>query len=192
MRQIRHEKVLRPVGGGAHRRRLGARAHCGDARWRRPERSGVHSGARCRARGSARRGSGSLPVSASAAKPRDLRNCSRASPTRCATRCLKDGTRDTGCGLKAFRRDLFLSLPYFDGSASFLPALVRREGFAIGYVDVADRPRAHGVELRFLGPAVDRHSRSCRVWWLIRPRQCVPQSKEMTLLVDISHAVGAT
>src|SRR6202167_389111 len=27
---------------------------------------------------------------------------------------LKDGTRDTGCGLKAFHRDLFLSLPYFD------------------------------------------------------------------------------
>src|SRR5580658_9857568 len=25
---------------------------------------------------------------------------------------LKDGTRDTGCGLKAFHRDLFLSLPY--------------------------------------------------------------------------------
>ncbi|MBZ0146833.1 MAG: glycosyltransferase family 2 protein, partial [Pseudorhodoplanes sp.] len=28
---------------------------------------------------------------------------------------LRDGTRDTGCGLKAFRRDLFLKLPYFDG-----------------------------------------------------------------------------
>ncbi|MFZ3308727.1 MAG: glycosyltransferase family 2 protein, partial [Xanthobacteraceae bacterium] len=28
---------------------------------------------------------------------------------------LKDGTRDTGCGLKAFRRDVFLALPYFDG-----------------------------------------------------------------------------
>ncbi|MFG3756200.1 hypothetical protein ACGE32_28130, partial [Klebsiella pneumoniae] len=28
---------------------------------------------------------------------------------------LRDGTRDTGCGLKAFRRDVFLSLPYFDG-----------------------------------------------------------------------------
>ena len=26
---------------------------------------------------------------------------------------LRDGTRDTGCGLKAFRRDVFMSLPYF-------------------------------------------------------------------------------
>src|SRR5450830_1984396 len=48
---------------------------------------------------------------------------------------LRDGTRDSGCGLKAFRRDLFLALPYFDGSHRFLPALVRREGYDIGYVD---------------------------------------------------------
>ena len=41
---------------------------------------------------------------------------------------LRDGTRDTGCGLKAFRRDAFLALPYFDGLHRFLPALVRRDG----------------------------------------------------------------
>ena len=33
---------------------------------------------------------------------------------------LKDGTRDTGCGLKAFRRDVFVSMPYFDGLHRFL------------------------------------------------------------------------
>ncbi len=32
---------------------------------------------------------------------------------------LRDGTRDTGCGLKAFRRDVFLGLPYFDGLHRF-------------------------------------------------------------------------
>ncbi len=32
---------------------------------------------------------------------------------------LRDGTRDTGCGLKAFRRDVFLNLPYFDGLHRF-------------------------------------------------------------------------
>src|SRR5918997_1797912 len=58
---------------------------------------------------------------------------------------LRDGTRDTGCGLKAFRRDLFLALPYFDGLHRFLPALVRREGYEIGYVDVVDRQRRHGT-----------------------------------------------
>ena len=58
---------------------------------------------------------------------------------------LRDGTRDTGCGLKAFRRDVFLALPYFDGLHRFLPALVRREGYGIVYVDVIDRPRHSGV-----------------------------------------------
>src|SRR6202035_710179 len=57
---------------------------------------------------------------------------------------LRDGTRDTGCGLKAFRREVFLTMPYFDGLHRFLPALIRREGYEIAYVDVTDRPRHSG------------------------------------------------
>jgi dolichol-phosphate mannosyltransferase len=95
---------------------------------------------------------------------------------------LKDGTRDTGCGLKAFRRDVFLSLPYFDGLHRFLPALVRREGFDIGYVDVVDRPRRHGVsnygfwDRLWIG-ILDLAG----VWWLIRRKKRVPQVQEVTL-----------
>jgi dolichol-phosphate mannosyltransferase len=95
---------------------------------------------------------------------------------------LKDGTRDTGCGLKAFRRDLFLSLPYFDGLHRFLPALIRREGFAIGYVDVIDRPRRHGMsnygfwDRLWIG-ILDLAG----VWWLIRRKKRVPQFEEVTL-----------
>ena len=48
---------------------------------------------------------------------------------------LRDGTRDSGCGLKAFPRDVGLALPYFDGLHRFLPALIRREGRDVGYVD---------------------------------------------------------
>jgi dolichol-phosphate mannosyltransferase len=93
---------------------------------------------------------------------------------------LRDGTRDTGCGLKAFRRDLFLALPYFDGLHRFLPALIRREGYRIGYVDVVDRPRRAGVSnygmwdrlwvgiLDLLG-----------VWWLMRRNRRVPQVSEV-------------
>ncbi len=58
---------------------------------------------------------------------------------------LKDGTRDTGCGLKAFRREAYLALPYFDALHRFMPALMRREGYEIMLVDVVDRPRLHGV-----------------------------------------------
>lgn len=57
---------------------------------------------------------------------------------------LGDDTPDTGCGLKVFRRDAFLQLPYFDHMHRFLPALMRREGFAIGLEPVNHRHRVHG------------------------------------------------
>lgn len=92
---------------------------------------------------------------------------------------LRDGTRDTGCGLKAVRRDLFLSLPYFDGLHRFLPALVRREGYTVGYVDVVDRPRLHGASNygmwdRLWVGILDL----CGVWWLVRRRRRVPEVSE--------------
>lgn len=59
-------------------------------------------------------------------------------------RVLRDGTRDTGCGLKAFRRDAFLALPYFDHMHRYLPALFARDGWNIAHVDVAHRPRGGG------------------------------------------------
>jgi dolichol-phosphate mannosyltransferase len=98
---------------------------------------------------------------------------------------LRDGTRDTGCGLKAFRRDLFLSLPYFDGLHRFLPALIRREGYDIGYVDVIDRPRRHGVSNygmwdRLWVGILDLFG----VWWLIRRKRRVPDVSEVNRNVD--------
>ncbi len=92
---------------------------------------------------------------------------------------LRDGTRDTGCGLKAFRRDVFLALPYFDGLHRFLPALVKREGYAIGYVDVVDRPRGAGVSNygmwdRLWVGILDLAG----VWWLIRRKKRVPEIVE--------------
>ena len=95
---------------------------------------------------------------------------------------LRDGTRDTGCGLKAFRRDLFLALPYFDGLHRFLPALVRREGYDIGYVDVVDRPRHQGTSNyglwdRLWVGILDLAG----VWWLVRRRKRVPECEEVTL-----------
>lgn len=93
---------------------------------------------------------------------------------------LSDGTRDTGCGLKAFPREVFLSLPYFDGLHRFLPALVRREGYEIAYVDVADRPRHSGVsnygffDRLWIG-IMDLGG----VWWLIRRKKSTPVVTEV-------------
>jgi dolichol-phosphate mannosyltransferase len=94
---------------------------------------------------------------------------------------LKDGTRDSGCGLKAFRRDAFLALPYFDGLHRFLPALVRRDGFDVAYVDVIDRDRRagtsnYGLWDRLWVGILDLAG----VWWLVRRRKRVPQATEMT------------
>jgi dolichol-phosphate mannosyltransferase len=93
---------------------------------------------------------------------------------------LRDGTRDTGCGLKAFRREVFLMMPYFDGLHRFLPALVRREGYDIAYVDVIDRPRHSGVsnygffDRLWIG-IMDLGG----VWWLIRRKKPTPVATEV-------------
>ncbi len=94
---------------------------------------------------------------------------------------LKDGTRDSVSGLKAFRRDVFLALPFFDGLHRFMPALVKREGLDLRQVDVIDRPRLHGqthygMWNRLWVGVLDLAG----VWWLIRRRKRVPNISEVT------------
>ena len=63
---------------------------------------------------------------------------------RIRRKLLGDDADDTGCGLKAFRRDVFLRLPYFDHIHRYLPALMIREGFKNQYLDVNHRHREVG------------------------------------------------
>jgi dolichol-phosphate mannosyltransferase len=58
---------------------------------------------------------------------------------------LRDGCRDSGCGLKLFRRDAFLDLPAFVALHRFLPALFQSQGHGVAYVDVGHRPRRAGT-----------------------------------------------
>jgi len=60
------------------------------------------------------------------------------------SRILHDRTPDTGCGLKLFRRDVFLALPHFDHLHRFLPALVQRNGGHVEIVEVTHRARVKG------------------------------------------------
>src|SRR6056297_2445337 len=94
-------------------------------------------------------------------------------------RLLKDGTRDTGCGLKAFRRDVFLTLPYFDHMHRYLPALFKRDGWEIALVDVSHRARGGGRSnysnlQRGLVGVVDLLG----VMWLIRRRKKTEPTEE--------------
>ena len=91
-------------------------------------------------------------------------------------RVLKDDTRDTGCGLKCFRREAYLSLPYFDALHRFMPALMAREGYTVLHVDVRDRPRLTGVSnYGFFDRLWVGILDLAGVWWLIRRRKRVPQ-----------------
>lgn len=95
------------------------------------------------------------------------------------SRILNDATRDTGCGLKCFRREAYLALPYFDALHRFMPALVKREGYTLAFVDVKDRERLTGVSNygffdRLWVGIVDLAG----VRWLIRRRKRVPQAAE--------------
>lgn len=85
---------------------------------------------------------------------------------------LQDGVSDSGCGLKAFRRDVYLSLPYFDHIHRFMPAMVAREGWQVVTVPVTHAPRLSGRSKygnlqRALVGAVDLLGAA----WLIRRRR---------------------
>lgn len=59
-------------------------------------------------------------------------------------RLLSDDANDTGCGIKAIRREAYLALPYFDHQHRFLPALMKREGYLVEFCPVSHRPRMAG------------------------------------------------
>jgi dolichol-phosphate mannosyltransferase len=58
---------------------------------------------------------------------------------------LRDGTPDTGCGLKVFSRDSFLALPYFDHMHRYIPALFQRQGGRVVSIEVNHRHRTQGM-----------------------------------------------
>lgn len=74
-----------------------------------------------------------------------LKRLSSRIANRVRSALLKDDTPDTGCGLKVFFREAFLTLPHFDHMHRFLPALFLRIGGAITSVEVNHRERTRGV-----------------------------------------------
>ena len=60
------------------------------------------------------------------------------------SRFTKDGVRDTGCTLKAMRRDCRQALVPFKGMHRFIPALIKGAGHSLVEIPVNHRPRIHG------------------------------------------------
>ena len=67
------------------------------------------------------------------------------------SRFTKDGVRDTGCTLKAMRRECRSALVLFYGMHRFIPALVKGAGYRIVEIPVNHRPRTAGVSKYGLG-----------------------------------------
>ncbi|MHA3773294.1 glycosyltransferase family 2 protein [Verrucomicrobiota bacterium sgz303538] len=61
------------------------------------------------------------------------------------SRFTKDGVRDTGCTLKAMRRECREALVPFYGMHRFIPALVKGMGYKLVEIPVNHRPRVAGV-----------------------------------------------
>jgi len=57
---------------------------------------------------------------------------------------LNDGCKDSACGLKIFKKNIFLSFPYFDGIHRFLPSLFIGFGYTVKYIPVLHRSRLCG------------------------------------------------
>ncbi len=61
------------------------------------------------------------------------------------SRFTRDGVRDTGCTLKAMRRECREALVPFYGMHRFIPALVKGLGYTLAEVPTQHRPRTAGV-----------------------------------------------
>jgi dolichol-phosphate mannosyltransferase len=99
---------------------------------------------------------------------------------RLRRRLLNDQARDSVCGWKAMRRDLYLTFPYFDNMHRFFIALAIREGFQVKLVDVKDRRRVHGRSKytnwgRLLVGVPDLMG----MIWLVRRAPGRPQTREL-------------
>lgn len=67
------------------------------------------------------------------------------------SRFTKDGVRDTGCTLKAMRRECVRTLVPFQGMHRFIPALVKGAGYRLVEIPVNHRARKFGQSKYGLG-----------------------------------------
>lgn len=92
---------------------------------------------------------------------------------------LRDRVQDSGCGLKAFPREVYLALPFFDHIHRFMPAMIAREELEVVTIPVTHACRAFGRSKysnlqRAIVGIVDLMGAA----WLIRRRR-LPQAQEL-------------
>lgn len=68
--------------------------------------------------------------------------------------------KDTGCSLKAYRKECLQNLKLYNGMHRFLPTLIKLEGFKVEEVEVSHHPRRYGkskynMRKRLIWPFLD-------------------------------------
>lgn len=58
---------------------------------------------------------------------------------------IHDDIHDSGCSLKAYKRECFKDIDFFGEMHRFIPAILQLEGYRVGEVKVSHHPRIHGV-----------------------------------------------
>ena len=58
---------------------------------------------------------------------------------------IDDGIQDSGCSLKAYKRECFDDLDLFGEMHRFIPAALKIQGFKVGEIPVSHHPRTRGV-----------------------------------------------
>jgi dolichol-phosphate mannosyltransferase len=91
---------------------------------------------------------------------------------------LKDGIKDSGCGLKAFRREVLDAFIPIRTLYSFMPAMAISAGYKVTQLPVLHRPRKngkskYGISAFAWRPIVDLLG----VWWFCRRRCPNPLAK---------------
>ena len=85
-----------------------------------------------------------------------------------------------GCGIKVYRRDAYLDLPYFTSMHRYLPAFFLTYGHEIAYEPVNDRPRLRGAsKYTNLGRALIGLYDLVGVSWLRKRTLITPVAEDM-------------
>lgn len=81
-----------------------------------------------------------------------------------------DQVADSGCGIKGFRRELFLSVPRFNGMHRFMATLARYRGAVVREIEVNHRPRVAGTAKYGVGNRALRGLKDCFALRWLRSR----------------------
>ena len=57
---------------------------------------------------------------------------------------VEDNIHDSGCSLKAYKRECFKDVDLFGEMHRFMPAILQFDGYKVGEIKVTHRPRIHG------------------------------------------------